>query len=166
MSLHQCPGKTMLGHRCKRMLKSNAHCKHHSVQFLQWAKDKPSECCICVEGFCDTDRPLSCGHWVHSSCIVKWGKQECPICRETITLNKKDTNKIKKNNAGYDLSEEVLINHLHQFVHEIVDGDETFLLEIENVAEELVPVVTFFTNMIGDMINGNFDDSDDEIDEI
>lgn len=49
--------------------------------------EKPDECIICLEKFDEKDdKPLSCGHWVHESCIIAWGKRQCPICRQFIIL--------------------------------------------------------------------------------
>ncbi len=56
--------------------------------------EKPEECPICANGLEDEKYPLrgevegKCGHWVHHSCVILSGKQECPICREKIKLNK------------------------------------------------------------------------------
>lgn len=47
--------------------------------------DKPEECPICYESL-NTEKPLSCGHWMHKCCVIKSKKDECPICREKIEL--------------------------------------------------------------------------------
>ena len=48
--------------------------------------DKPEECCVCCEKFNESDSNLSCGHYVHMSCILKSKKSTCPLCREYIIL--------------------------------------------------------------------------------
>ena len=56
--------------------------------------EKPEECPICMNDMKNEKYPLrgevegKCGHWVHHSCVVSSGKQECPICREKVKLNK------------------------------------------------------------------------------
>jgi len=46
-----------------------------------------SECIICYEPFSSQDEALECGHWVHKNCIIKWGVNQCPLCRTTLHLN-------------------------------------------------------------------------------
>ena len=29
--------------------------------------------------------PLSCGHWFHTTCLTKWNKPECPMCRTAMS---------------------------------------------------------------------------------
>jgi hypothetical protein len=48
------------------------------MKFLQ---EKPEDCIICTEKIKDNE-PLSCGHWIHISCIEKHFKPECPVCRK------------------------------------------------------------------------------------
>jgi len=56
--------------------------------------EKPEECAICMDDMKNEKYPLrgevegKCGHWIHHSCVVSSGKQECPICREKVKLNK------------------------------------------------------------------------------
>ena len=60
--------------------------------------EKPEECPICMDDMKNEKYPLrgevegKCGHWVHHSCVVSSGKQECPICREKVQayINKED----------------------------------------------------------------------------
>ena len=44
------------------------------------------ECPVCVESIIDT-MPLSCGHWICRTCIVKSGKNKCPLCRQNVTIS-------------------------------------------------------------------------------
>ena len=67
-------------------------CRKHSKIYKL---EKPEECPICMDSLENEKYPLraddeskSCGHWVHHSCVISSGKQECPMCREKIKLNK------------------------------------------------------------------------------
>ncbi len=66
--------------------------------------EKPDECSICLENFQDTDVPLKCGHWVHKSCIIKSGKNQCPICRFTIYLKPNEIKECKTYEQNYRTS--------------------------------------------------------------
>lgn len=54
-------------------------------------KFKQTSCCICTEDFEPLFKPLEpCGHYIHESCIVNSGKQECPLCRVSVKLSDKN----------------------------------------------------------------------------
>lgn len=59
---------------------------------------KTDNCPICMEKFTDNSRPLKkCHHWIHKKCIIKSGKDECPICRTSQPgLNKKELKRLRK----------------------------------------------------------------------
>src|SRR5579872_7219700 len=42
-------------------------------------KSKPKDCIVCYESLKKESSSLSCGHWIHKKCIIKWGKGICPI---------------------------------------------------------------------------------------
>ena len=50
---------------------------------------KPEECPVCLEDIRKEKYPLSCGHWVHKSCIEKQVKNECPLCRSRLGPDRK-----------------------------------------------------------------------------
>jgi hypothetical protein len=67
-------------------------CRKHSKIYKL---EKPEECPICMDSLDNEKYPLRadndekvCGHWVHHSCVISSGKQECPMCREKIKLNR------------------------------------------------------------------------------
>jgi hypothetical protein len=47
------------------------------------------ECCVCTENIYKKTK-LICGHHIHKECIIKSGKNECPICRKNVLQSKKD----------------------------------------------------------------------------
>lgn len=70
------------------------HMKHQKpLQIL----DKPDECQVCIEKFTDKDTPLTCGHWIHRECVVKSGKNLCPLCRFQLNLTKKEKQECTSN---------------------------------------------------------------------
>lgn len=56
---------------------------------MSYVCEKPSECPVCYEPL-ETDKALSCGHWVHKSCIIKSKKDNCPMCRQKVRLSRKE----------------------------------------------------------------------------
>ncbi len=84
---YKCCGITQTGKQCcNNSIKDKNYCHLHELQFKY---PKPTECPICTDELDTNAQPLSCGHWVHRKCILKW-KDECPICRATIKLTKKE----------------------------------------------------------------------------
>ena len=51
------------------------------------------ECPVCTENI---NSSLNCGHFVHKECIIKSGKNECPICRKDVLCDKSDIKKCFK----------------------------------------------------------------------
>ncbi len=56
---------------------------------MSFVCEKPSECPVCYEPL-NEDRALSCGHWVHKSCIIKSKKDNCPMCRQKVKLTRRE----------------------------------------------------------------------------
>lgn len=99
-----CCGTTVKGKPCKnqvykildsekKIYTNSQYCKRHHEKFRL---EKPEECPICMEELTNVHVPLSCSHWVHRQCIVKWGKDKCPICRTEIKLTSSEKRQIRK----------------------------------------------------------------------
>ena len=87
-----CIATTKAGKQCKNKPGENHYCcKHTTYKF-----EKPDNCPICLTSIKKINKPLSCGHWVHKSCILKW-KDQCPVCRQKIELSNKDKMILNKN---------------------------------------------------------------------
>lgn len=56
---------------------------------MSFVCEKPSECPVCYESL-NEDKALSCGHWVHKSCIIKSKKDNCPMCRQKVKLTRRE----------------------------------------------------------------------------
>lgn len=92
-TLNRIPKCAFYIKRQKRCCKMNIYpnykycTKHiHEQQPLQII-EKPDDCPVCMDPFHENDIPLTCGHWVHKSCIIKSGKGQCPICRFELYLS-------------------------------------------------------------------------------
>lgn len=79
----------------------NTH-NHHEKPLIEL--EKPEECTICLDEFEINEKPLKCGHWVHRQCIVKSGKNQCPICRFTVYLKPEEIKKCKEYHLAYKRS--------------------------------------------------------------
>lgn len=91
----KCLGKTVSNKQCcNKPYKASLYCCRHRNLFKY---EKPDDCPVCTESLCGTPQPLSCGHWVHRSCVVKW-KDECPVCRSKIRLTKKERSRLPTRN--------------------------------------------------------------------
>lgn len=45
--------------------------------------DNQSECCICLEKMTNKNISITeCNHLFHTSCLLKYNNQKCPICRQ------------------------------------------------------------------------------------
>lgn len=63
----------------------------------KFVSDK-EDCAVCID---PVDKPLFCGHWVHMNCVVRSGKDECPVCRGKIPMNEKDSALTRRYNQKY-----------------------------------------------------------------
>lgn len=85
--VHYCQASNRSGTRCAHIVcPITSYCPLHAKLFRL---SKPDECPICTESLNDVFRPLSCGHWVHRKCILKW-KDQCPVCRAKVQLTAKE----------------------------------------------------------------------------
>lgn len=75
--------------------KHKRYCKNKRYRNLDTCKlhqnknvfDKPENCVVCYEKLTINDPPLNCGHWVHIDCILMSGKSQCPLCRQSVSIN-------------------------------------------------------------------------------
>jgi len=68
---------------------------------MAFKQDKPEDCPICCESMDSQKEALECGHWVHTECIVKSAKAQCPICRKSLISSKTDMAEIKRLHLKY-----------------------------------------------------------------
>ena len=47
-----------------------------------------ADCPVCSD---ECKEQLSCGHFVHQSCVARSGKSKCPMCRADVTLSEEHT---------------------------------------------------------------------------
>lgn len=89
-----CNGITLSGKRCNRKVKDGCEfCYQHINVYRQ---TKPSTCIICYEPLTDVLKPLICGHWIHTECIIQSGKAQCPICRKELELKNRDMRRLER----------------------------------------------------------------------
>jgi hypothetical protein len=62
------------------------------------------ECLVCLN---EINTQLSCGHKVHTSCVVKSEKQECPLCRQNINLSNDDISKMLLYDMKYKIDDTI-----------------------------------------------------------
>lgn len=102
---------------CKRKCKTkdSKYCKLHE-KFYKFEK---SECPVCMESLENEIKPLSCYHWVHRKCVIKWGKSNCPVCRSEIVLTEKEKKLIEKDNVtdSYEIT-----SQLREYIVSIVNS--------------------------------------------
>lgn len=71
--------------QCKiRTLNPVGYCHRHLHKVNLYKFPKPKSCPVCFERVHQCRKPLSCGHWIHKSCVRKSGKAECPLCRQNL----------------------------------------------------------------------------------
>jgi hypothetical protein len=59
------------------------------------------ECCICCEDINkNLEIPLECGHIFHKECIIKFNKNQCPLCKKNYTYTE----------INYYKNEDIIIN--------------------------------------------------------
>jgi len=95
MVMEKCIGITRLGTRCKHtVLPGKDYCYQHSG--IGFRQSKPDDCIVCCESLEKQRTSLSCGHWVHTNCIIQSAKAECPICRAPLKMGKRAMHKLEQ----------------------------------------------------------------------
>lgn len=152
-----CKGITLSGKRCSRKLRNHKYCYQHRNKIFR--ETKPSDCIICYESLATQQRPLACGHWIHTSCIVESAKAECPVCRAQLQLNKTALKRIQslaqeRNAENLREEEEELQQSLQHQVADLIAP--TLRDRINDVVNELLNE----TSDVGaiDIINSVLDD--------
>jgi hypothetical protein len=110
-----CQGLTLRKKKClKKSIKGEKYCKIHKDKFKL---EKPEDCIVCMENLKYNSLPLSCSHWVCRKCIIKWGKDICPVCRSKIKLSSRERKsmklKLKKthNNTERNIQNNIIDHH-------------------------------------------------------
>ena len=168
-----CQAKTKEGKQCcNKVTGGNFYCSRH-VKLFKYPK--PEDCPVCCESLSDLPQPLSCGHWVHKNCVLKWGKDQCPVCRSNITLTKKERSILDKTiqkTLNTDLDRQAIENLIrqdlesrgiipdHMIIHEIdndMDLMSTLLVHqiIGNINRHLSSTSDQLTNAFG-MLSSSF----------
>ena len=130
--LYQCRGETKKGGRCKRMIQSeDGLCKTHRI------------CHVCYE---TNPSVLVCGHSVHVDCIIKSGKDTCPICRQKVSLEQEQLEEMNTYHQKYarefeeETADQLIQENLSQaFILHLIqslDMDNLGILFMDLLAQE------------------------------
>jgi hypothetical protein len=96
----QCEGITKYKTQCLNYSKTSNYCHLHQNQ--KKIVIEVEECPVCLN---EINSQLSCGHKVHTSCVVKSGKPECPLCRQNVELSAIDINKMLLYEMKYSITD-------------------------------------------------------------
>lgn len=89
-------------------------------------KFKEDYCCICSRDFDSNYTPIKpCFHWVHKSCMIKFGSQNCPYCRTQVNFNQRQLRELKlvqeqKKKEKEEQERNELIRLYHQRVSDFI----------------------------------------------
>jgi hypothetical protein len=86
----RCQARTLANRPCKQRT-NQQYCHHHAQKYRL---EKPDCCPVCLDELTEDDIPLSCSHYVHRSCVISWGKDICPVCKQQIKLTPAEQKKI------------------------------------------------------------------------
>ena len=124
--------------------KTYEYCKRHIIEVKPFQNlERDDECKVCYEPFTDKDNPLLCGHCIHRECVIKWGKEQCPICRGNIPLTSNEIRRIKLNqeeeieNERYRDSQMTASERVRTFI-DTVGVDNLFGIETNDVPRDQV----------------------------
>jgi hypothetical protein len=92
----------------------------HDQTFFE---DIPDDCPICCEEINKKSDPLTCGHWIHRTCVVKSGKAECPLCRSRVYLTYPEMSELIENS----------LLHRPDQIDDIPDEDDNWNEELEEI---------------------------------
>lgn len=127
-------------HRIKSRLCNNIKYQKYNYCYIHYhlyLYDKPEECPICFEKLENKDI-LSCGHYVHKNCVIKWGKKLCPVCKTEIKLSKKEMKLINEHKHDNDDNDFDTISRIfsHQLIHHTEFTHDQFINFINNFLGE------------------------------
>ena len=117
------------------------HSEHIEHGKLEPKKEKQKEeetCCICCEIMDENEKPLPCcGQRIHKACLIKSGREKCPLCRNPKAiqlLNKterKQLTKSYKELLGYHNrnTEEGLISGITRHIHAFSNQNEIHMCQ-------------------------------------
>jgi hypothetical protein len=115
---NQCSGTTLKGIRCT--VKTNSvYCRFHKNQDpssvplrvpkisvrkapikIPVVEELQQEiCCVCTDPI--NTKLTPCGHSVHIDCVIKSGKQLCPLCRQKVRMTKEQRRQTGEYNEKY-----------------------------------------------------------------
>jgi hypothetical protein len=72
--------------KCRKFCNSNDKCCKLHINHIN-TFEKPEECPICIEPFQDNLPLFPCSHWICKECVIKSGKNECPVCRTEVEFD-------------------------------------------------------------------------------
>ena len=78
--------------KIKKVVKKVKEEEKKSSSSVSSSSDKPDDCIVCCEKIRQR-APLSCGHWIHTDCVVKSGKPNCPVCTKKVKLSESNLKK-------------------------------------------------------------------------
>ena len=138
---NQCAGTTLKGIRCNVKTHSS-YCRFHKNQepppimipvnlpqitipkipiILPPAKptviqdlQEDEICCVCTDPV--NSKLTPCGHLVHMDCVIKSGKNTCPLCRQKVRMTRQQHRETEDYNLKYqrETRQEMLSNLMDQ----------------------------------------------------
>lgn len=132
--------------RCFRYLRHLKRRCNHSVtdgysecyQHRKFKYPRPSECPICFFHFPKYYVPLSpCQHWVCPDCIIRSGKEQCPLCRTQIKIP--DKHKFMLKYHGKTLHNHIQNQSLEQYLE---GNDDELLRQLRNIMNNVLSEIS------------------------
>lgn len=129
-------------------IRSNLHLVK-DLQTVNQYRFPREECAICLDCIKD-EEPLSCGHWIHRSCVLKW-RDECPICRDKIELSNLERQSLKTPVESGSLA---ILNDERNEIHfeTIVSASELHLTLLFHIIDNFSNIIEGHENQIEDLL--------------
>jgi hypothetical protein len=122
----ECNGFTLKGKKCTKKTK-NGYCKYHISQkkgessgttdeimiIIDDSKEEEitttvgssivPECCICTDPIKKDEKRMNCecNADIHQECVIKSGKNLCPVCRRKVNLTTLEKKRMEKHHDRY-----------------------------------------------------------------
>lgn len=112
-------------HRLDRRVRDDLY-KQRQVVHCDTIFDHPGDCPVCCMEIGQQER-LSCGHYIHKSCVIFSAQTVCPMCRQEVELSREEHIKllcVKHNIANIYIDDDNRVTTISAVYFNVLPGED------------------------------------------